>query len=180
MPATEHRFSDTPPRFLYLDNDFVLTYFVATRPYHLRCKAFLERVQSIGLTTLCVSPLLWIEYAHTVRRDDFRAALPQATRGHFRFERWQHDPSVRGAWFAHALAELDGFLSEFEVEQIEFTEEVRVLALEYMDTHNLGGHDAVHVASAKLAGVSDLASFDRGYRRIDGLHLWNDRVFNQR
>jgi predicted nucleic acid-binding protein len=42
--------------------------------------------------------------------------------------------------------------------------------------YNLDGQDAVHLASARYAGVRDFASFDARFRRFDDLVLWNDRI----
>ena len=53
----------------------------------------------------------------------------------------------------------------------------RSIALEFVSRYNVGPHDAANLASAQFAGVLDLASFDRGYRRVDGLFLWNDRIY---
>jgi predicted nucleic acid-binding protein len=48
-----------------------------------------------------------------------------------------------------------------------------------MGEYNLGAQNAVHLAGARIAGVHDFASFDRMFRRVDGLNLWNDRIFDQ-
>ncbi len=42
---------------------------------------------------------------------------------------------------------------------------------------NLQATDALHLACAEEAGVMDFASFDRGFRRVDQLILWNDRIY---
>ncbi len=46
-----------------------------------------------------------------------------------------------------------------------------------MAEYNLKAHDAVHVATAFAAEVLDFASFDADYRRVAGLYLWNDRIY---
>ena len=75
------------------------------------------------------------------------------------------------------MSELDKFLENFEWAEIELTRDVRLVALELLDQYNIGAQDAVHLASASLANVRDLASFDRAFRQVDWLNLWNDQCF---
>ena len=35
---------------------------------------------------------------------------------------------------------------------------------------------AIHLASATVVGVQDFASFDRAFRPVAGLSLWNNRL----
>jgi predicted nucleic acid-binding protein len=39
-------------------------------------------------------------------------------------------------------------------------------------TYDLGSHDALIVAVARLTEVPDVIALDRDFRRVDGLHLW--------
>lgn len=66
--------------------------------------------------------------------------------------------------------------SPFEWEEVPLTPGVRARAMQYIPAYSLGAHDAVLVASAMEAGVLDLASLDEGFRRVDGLYLWNDMI----
>lgn len=77
-------------------------------------------------------------------------------------------------WVTRAL---EDFLAQFPLVEIPLGTEVRLLAAQHLAQYNLGAHDAVHLASAQHAGVFDLASLDRGYRRVNGLFLWNNRIF---
>ena len=58
----------------------------------------------------------------------------------------------------------------------DLTPEIRRRAIDYIAQYNLSGQDAIHLASALNAGVTDLASFDGGFRRVEGVHLWNDLI----
>lgn len=74
-------------------------------------------------------------------------------------------------------AALDRLLSHFNVEEVDLTEHIRKKVRLFMAEHNLKAHDAVHVATAFAAEVLDFASFDADYRRVAGLYLWNDRIY---
>jgi predicted nucleic acid-binding protein len=97
-------------------------------------------------------------------------------RRRFRLDHWQ-EPAVRRAWTAHLLGNFEILLSQCDWAEIALTPAIRAAAIDLIAEYNLNTHDAVHLASAREAGVVNLASLDRGYRRVDGLHLWNDRVY---
>ena len=66
MPATERAFTHLPPTRLYLDTNVVFDYLTPTRPHHTRVEAFVVHLFTGGLTTLYVSPLSWMEFAHVM------------------------------------------------------------------------------------------------------------------
>ncbi|MBI4494716.1 MAG: type II toxin-antitoxin system VapC family toxin [Chloroflexi bacterium] len=175
MPATELAFSNPPPRALYLDTDVLINYLVSSEPHHQRSRTFLERLLAQD-TTLYVSSLTWIEYAHVITRDDFRRRLSQEIRQRLRLDRWG-DRAVRQRYLQEYVQALDELLAQFEWAEVFPLVDVRQAALGFMDQYNLDGQDAIHLASAFSHGVVDFASFDRVYRRVDGLHLWNDLIY---
>ena len=85
--------------------------------------------------------------------------------------RWQDAP-VRQAYLKAMRAWLEQLLQAYPWAEIDLTSAIAQRALQYVEQYNLDTHDAAHWASAEEAGVMDLASFDRGFRRVDGLHLW--------
>lgn len=176
MPASERAFSEPPPESAYLDSDFLIILFVPTHLLHAQAQGFARRLIGAG-TVAHVSSLVWIEFAHVTTRAAFRDDLPAALRRRFRLDAWD-DAQVRQEYLRAGLGALDELLDQF-VEWVELPtdEAVRRQALTYIGEYNLGAQDAVHLASARLAGLNDLVSFDRGYRRVDGLTLWNDRIF---
>lgn len=93
----------------------------------------------------------------------------------FQFHRWD-EPSVRQTYLQWMMRRLESVFEHFPFTEISLTPTVRQLALTNVANYNLGAHDAVHLASAQRPGVLDIASFDRGYERVDDLFLWNDRV----
>jgi predicted nucleic acid-binding protein len=75
------------------------------------------------------------------------------------------------------MAELfTALLGQCDWAEIPLTPSIRAEAIRLIAAHNLNAHDDVHLATARDVGVAHFASPDRGLRRIDGLHLWNDRM----
>lgn len=176
MPATERLFTETPSSRLYLDNDFIINGLIAGQPHHDRTTRFVVRLAEVGMTTLYVSSLVWLEFIHVVCRNDFRAALPPDEAERFSLANW-NNAQVRKNYHAHMLGLLDQFLSQFEVIEVPLGPEIRETACDYVSRFNLGANDAAHLASAISAGVLDLASYDAKFRRVDDLFLWNDRIY---
>lgn len=176
MAATERSFSDLPPSRLYVDTNVFIGYLFSTDPLHSRCRALLERVVAQGSTTIFVSSISWMEFAHVVTRQRFRDALPTETQRTFQLGRWQAQP-VRERYLQHHSRALEVLFSHFELEEVAVTPEVRAGAMTYMAAYDLDGQDAIHLARARLVGVRDVASFDRKFRRVDWLYLWNDLIY---
>ena len=168
MPAIERSFSESLPAHLYLDTDILIAYLVGTQPHHHRCRTFLERLVQHGLTRIYVSSLSWMEFTHALMRERFRRNLPDHQRRRLQLDRW-HEPLVRRTYLQAFLIAFEDLLAQFAWEEISLTPEVRMTAIDYIGQYNLGPQDAVHLASATLAGIFDLASLDQGFRRVDGL-----------
>ena len=150
---------------------------MATDLNHQRCVSFIARLAQHGLTVVDVSSLMWMEFAHHVTRERFRLVLAGDVRRTYRLHRW-HDPLVREAYLQAMLRTLENLLAQFEWHEVALTETIRRDATRLMAEYNLRSYDAVYLASARAVGVADFASLDRGYRRVDGLQLWNDRIFS--
>jgi predicted nucleic acid-binding protein len=175
VPATEHPFSDPVPDFLYVDTDILISHLVGTQPHHVRCKGFLERLALEGRTTIYVSSLTWMEYAHVISRESFRDGLAPPLQRQYRLQNWR-DANVRQSYLAALLHELEDLLNQFAWVEVPLTPAVRQVAVAYMADFSLGSQDAVHLASAAQESVPDFASLDRVFLQVDGLDLWNDRI----
>jgi predicted nucleic acid-binding protein len=177
VPATERSFTaDFPPAHLYLDTDFLHACMTPTEPHYTRSAAFVEWLITHAITTIYVSPLTWMEFAFNVMKEQFRSSLPPKEQLRFNLANWQRQ-TVRETYLMSMIKWLESFLSHFNWAEIPLTDTVRMQAVEYMAVYNLKPHDAMHVAAANSVGVADLASFDKKYRRINGLFLWNDRIY---
>ncbi len=74
------------------------------------------------------------------------------------------------------LSSFDDALAQFAWNEVTLTPEVRLRAVEHIVDYSMQPNDAVHLASAFAAGCTNFASFDEGFRRVDGLILWNDLI----
>lgn len=175
MPAIEHTFTDALPARLYFDTDVLISVLAVDQPHHRRSEALFARLIREGGTVVVLSSLSWMEFANVVMRDRFRLNLPPDVQQQFRFDRWQ-ESAVREAYLQFFLRSLENLLDQADYEEIALTSEIRTAALTYVAGTNLRPHDAVHLASASLGGDAQIVSFDESFRRIDGLHLWNDGI----
>lgn len=179
MSAVEHSFTDALPERLYLDTDLLVAAIVDVEPHHQRSRLLFERLLREEATILYLSPLCWIEYANVVTREQFRQSLPSEVQQRFRLDRWQH-PIVREGYLQFFLQSVGTLLDQFTYDEVALTSEIRTATLQYIAAHALRSYDAVHLATAVSAGVYDFASFDETFRRVDGLHVWNDRIHDSR
>ena len=179
MPATERPFfssTDLPPGHLYLDTDVIIHALIRSQPHHDRCVRFLARVAQQGWTTIHLSTLSWSAVAHRLAHPKFREGLPMDVRRQYRLDHWDRS-DVRRRYLSEHLAQAAELLEPFEWEELSLTPEILRTALGIMVEYNLGSQDAIHLATMRQAGVVDLASFDKRFRRVDWLYLWNDRIY---
>ncbi len=124
-----------------------------------------------NVITLYISSLSWLEFMHVVGSAAWRAQLPAAWQDQYQLHRWQ-DVSVRQTYLRAMRSWLEHLLMAYSWAEIDLTSTISQQALQYVELYNLDTHDAAHWASAQAAGVLDLASFDKGFLRVDSLHLW--------
>ena len=136
--------------------------------------ALVRRLAECGLTTIYLSSLSWMEFCHVVTRKRFRDGLEPEVQAQFRLTLWDDEESVRRNYLGVLLEDLNALLEQFEWNEISVTPAVRQVASELVASYRLDGQDATHVACAMEAGVLDLASFDEGFLRVDGLHVWTE------
>jgi predicted nucleic acid-binding protein len=112
VPAFEHAFLDPVPAHLYVDTDILVNYLIDTQPHHARCRAFVERLRQEQRTTLYVSSLSWLEFAHVISRPGFRDELADDLQRRFRIGRWERS-EIRRGYFEGLLGELEAVLDHF-------------------------------------------------------------------
>jgi predicted nucleic acid-binding protein len=175
VPATRHALTEFPPRHLYLDTNFLLNALVPSYPFHTPARAFVEHLATMGLTTLYVSSLSWLEFGYAVLSATFRAGLADEWQAQYALPHWGQPDIAAAHRDAYLTAMVDralAVLQEFPWVEISLSPDISVHALQLMGQYNLRGQDAGHVACAQAANVVDLGSFDTDFHRVDGLHLW--------
>jgi predicted nucleic acid-binding protein len=173
VPATRRSLTSYPPAALYLDTSFLLNALIPGYPYYPATSAFLVNVADAQRTRLYVSTLVWIEFAHVVMQPRFHQGLAGDMQVAYSLAHWD-EAAVRDSYLTAMTGALQDLLDAFGWFEIGVTPDVRVHALQLMAQFRLDGHDATHLACAQAAGLTDLASFDRDFRRVDGLDLWTE------
>jgi len=179
VPATERAFDEAPPPRLYVDTNVYLAHVVTAHPQHERASALFEHLARPSLTTLYLSSVLWTGFARAVGHPQIVRLLPASTKQQFGLHRWGVF-RVQRDYRRYMLARFEDLLGAFGWREIPFTRPVRLQALEYLDRYYLDSNDAIHLASAAALGIRDFASFDKAFRPVDGLSLWNDRMYPRR
>lgn len=174
MSATERSFDEPPPDRLYIDTDFLISCLTDAQPHYPRCISFLEALARHG-TEIYVSALTWLEFAYVVSKERFRLELSTEMQAEYALHHWQRR-EVRGRYIADMIGRARALLAPFEWAQVPITGDVQRRAQDYMIAYGLHPQDAAHVAAAELAGVSDIATLDRGFRKVDDITLWNDLI----
>ena len=178
MAATEHDFSDTPlPRILALDADFVVSVIVESEPFHETCAKFSARLVRESVT-IVHSPLLRLEVLRAWQKAINSKALPQSILPQRLL--WDDPASERRLSYQLANDYLDEFLGLFRRLEVRLTSRIQRRTWQLMATHGLKPMDACRLACAMHTGSPHIASLDRDFRRVDGLHLWNDLIPSKR
>ena len=178
MAATEHAFNEDPlPEAIALDADFVVSVIVQSEEFHTACRSFSSRLLRSGVTVVH-SPLLGFEFLRAWQKAVnlgaiSKALLPQQAL-------WDDPVREREELFALGDEYLDDFLSLFERYEVRLTSRVQVQTRGIMAHHNLKPMDACLVACAARVGTEHVASLDRDFRRVDGIHLWNNFIPSKR
>ena len=75
--------------------------------------------------------------------------------------------------FAKADDALSDLLTSFLRRRVAINRPLMRAASRLVATFNLKAHDALVVAVAQALHVPHIASFDRDFRRVDGIELWD-------
>jgi predicted nucleic acid-binding protein len=173
VAAIEHALSEPVPTSCYLDSDFLTAFTVPAHPCHEACYDFVERAARAN-TRAVINSLTWLEFVQAVSRAEFIADLPPDLRDRANLQFWESRIDVREAWIAEALDNLQALLNQFtDRQEVPINEGVRARAIDLKIQFDVDMADAVNVACAMAADTNNIVSFNEGYRRVDGLHLWN-------
>jgi predicted nucleic acid-binding protein len=150
------------PEDVVVDTSFVVEALVGTQQQHEVCRGFLERLLAAE-TTLYFNRLLEIELAEAAFRFALQERLGRRVReadrrdGRLRRRAGRLMEETQDAW--------DEALAGFSFVCVEL-HEVADMTPQLMRDHGLRSYDAVHVATALLAGVRDVVTLDVGFANV--------------
>lgn len=165
------------PATVYLDAGVIVGAIFSGTPDADACRAFCEELAD-ARARIYFSQVVRLDYAHALRRLATKPdKLPAIIRTQFRLDRWGSNPLVRQLWFAAGLRQLNAFLAIFGgYVEVPLTTEMWEKSLEFMAVESLDARDAMHLAVARTIGISDFATTDGDFRRIQHprIHLIRD------
>lgn len=167
MPAKRHSFDENRlPETIVADSSFLFDAVMDTGAgRHERAIGFARRLRDSNCMVV-YSSLIFLEAPQCWRRMYARGALlPDRIESDLTRDRIN---AVRKADDA-----LNDLLTSFLRRRVAIDRPLMRVASRLVATFNLKAHDALVVAVAHALGVPHIASFDRDFRRVDGIELWD-------
>lgn len=164
---------------VYLDSSVLIGAVVEGANHAAASHDFCHQVVN-DRTTVAISALSRYEVAHVASllgNPAGRRTLPDSVVQEYELMNWSADESVRDRWMSTIGMSLESLLGNFnEFAEIPILPHLWHTAIQVMIEHDLQSYDALHVATARSVDVTDFATTDRQYARIDGLavHLTRD------
>lgn len=163
--------SDPSPAAIYLDTSTVVTALFPGLAHGAASAAFCTAVAEQG-GHAAFSQILWIEFTQALTNAARGTELSPQLRRRFRLARWSTNPEVRARWLENGLHELEVFLQAFaEVVEVPLRRSIWIASVDVVAQTQLRSHDAIHVATAREAGVADFVTVDAHFRRITDLRV---------
>jgi predicted nucleic acid-binding protein len=93
--------------------------------------------------------------------------LPEETRRAYDLDQWATNPLIRSRWLWHSVRQFERLVSQFDqYAELAFSMDVWHQSLDLMAAETLDSSDAMHLATARLAGLTHFATTDSDFRRI--------------
>ena len=159
------------PAASYLDTSVVVASTIDGIAGSEACAAFCDRLVDAG-SHVFFSQILRLELSQVLARLPKDNQVPLAVRHAYRLDRWDTRVDVRTRWLTDGARRFEDLLVRFaEVSEIAFDPTIWHASLDVMARYRLRSHDAIHVASARAAGVRDFATLDGDFRRVPDLRV---------
>jgi predicted nucleic acid-binding protein len=160
------------PDPIALDTSFVVEALIATQPLHAACAGFLARIVETGVSVVS-SELLPVELAEAA----FAIALKERWGGQWRRHRTDGRARRRGGrLLTDTLSRYETLLSSIDHFPVPLGRATG-LATTLMTDYGIASYDAVHAASAIIAGAEAIVTKDTGFALLPAsrLMLYTDR-----
>jgi predicted nucleic acid-binding protein len=160
------------PDPIALDTSFVVEALIATQPLHVVCRAFLDRIDASGVS-ITTSDLLAVELAEAA----FAIALKERWGSSWRRHRTDGRARRRaGRLLDDTVARYETMLASKDHIPVPVGE-VTNGARGFMTAYGLASYDALHAASAVVAGAKAIVTIDTGFAFLPStaLLVYTDR-----
>jgi predicted nucleic acid-binding protein len=98
--------------------------------------------------------------------------LPDVVRHSFGLDQWQNNPLIRGRRLWHGVKQFDRLVSQFEhFAELPFSLGTWQRSLDLMAAETLDSSDAMHLATARSAGLAYMATTDSDFRHVKSPHV---------
>lgn len=135
--------------------------------HHVVASDFAVGLANSG-SAIYFSQLLRVELLQALRKIGTDPnGLRESVRRKNRLQHWGRIESVRENWLRFGLSQFDTFLIQFRAAyELAMTPEIVASAVGLMARHNLKSNDAVHLATARAAGVTQIVTLDRDFSSV--------------
>lgn len=158
-----------PP--VYLDTSVLVAAGIGGLIHSGSCPEYCNRLVAAG-THVHFSQIVRLEFAAVIARLPRDTRLPEGLRREYRLGRWDQSPDVHERWMRFGARQLDALVGHFgQRTEAVFDRAVWLDSLDVMARHRLRSHDAIHVATARQAGVRTFATLDDDFRRVPDLDV---------
>jgi predicted nucleic acid-binding protein len=165
------------PNDIYLDTSVVVA---ATYPGTANSDSASELCNDIRNAGVKVyfSEVLRLEFGRAIRRlATISDRLPPHARDRYELDKWSSRSLIRQRWLSNGVRRLSDLLLTFPtVVEIPLSNELWLESIGIMGMESLDATDALHLATAKAAGVNDFFTVDSDFRRVASprIHLVRD------
>jgi len=153
---------------IFIDANIFLYEILDHWKYAESCNSFLEHV-NMGKYHAVMSVLVCNEVFHRVMIAEVveRYEIEPKSAVNYLKKNWEVVRELNKAY--DAMLNIDAIEN---LEIVEIDREVYDIALEYSKKYGLLSNDAVHLATIKKHGITNIATNDRDFERIEWLNIW--------
>ena len=167
------------PQTIYLDTSVLIHAFTPKSEFYVECQTFLENIkkcQSELVFSNMLYPELWCAVIKTTIKGNFKEAKNPTdyAKAHPRYIR---------EYFQKAL-KIEKRLKEHKYSTVPVEKDVIDKARIIMPQYKVGSADAIHIATAEILGILDVACVDKDWENLpshtDKIRIWCEKKAYQK
>ena len=152
---------------VYVDSNIFIYDTTGHSKYALSCSKFLDRIESSGITGI-TSILTINETVHKLSIIELSSKMKERPVSIIRLVK--EDPSLLDTLDIPFIVAEN--IMDMNLEIVSFSDLIFTDALKFMKQHRLMSNDAVHLATMKRHRITDIATNDRDFERVEWLKVW--------